>query len=301
MKVNDFKVEYIDHMGSDLSVVNAARVSFSKYSNFIWTCPYCKGDLSLCWLYDDVCSGQNTSNCQGKYVLSEKDKNLIEFLARGMTRKDFNDFVNEIIKDFGDPLLGNNIKKSILIDKLNRWRDNPEHWAPFAHAHTTFRITVPIFVARQLAKHQIGFTLSEVSRRYVSATPNYFTPKNWRKKADNVKQGSLKETIEPPKTELYSTIALFELDYNDICELAIRWYEKAIYKGVCPEQARMILPQSVMTEFVWTGSLYGWARLCVQRLGEHAQDETKIVAKLISKKMQELYPVSWDVLVVKSL
>ena len=215
------KATYIDHMGSDLRVVNAARVSFDKVST--WE----KSDYNL--------NDQSLVN-----VLLEKDAKLIRYLAKH------------------------------------------NHWTPFGHCQATFRIQAPIFVARQLGKHQVGMAWNEVSRRYVDSDPRFYRPTEWRKRAKNIKQGSSEETVK------YSAAPLYAYAYQ--C------YSNMLDDGICPEQARMVLPQSMYTEWYWTGSLAAWARVCQQRLDRHTQRETQDVAKMLDKEMEKLYPISWKAL-----
>jgi thymidylate synthase (FAD) len=204
------KAELIDHMGSDLSVVNAARVSFEKESR----------------------------------KFSDKDAKLLRYLA------------------------------------------THNHWTPFAHTALSFRIKAPIFVARQLAKHQIGLVWNEVSRRYVDSPPEFYTPEVWRARADNVKQGSAEEA------------ALWQPDsaYKAACAVALLTYENMLNGGVCPEMARMVLPVSMMTEWIWTGSLVAFHRICKLRLDPHTQKETQQLAKQIFDACQETFPHSWSAL-----
>ena len=205
-------VTYLGHMGSDLTVVNAARVSFGKR----------------------------------KEAFDEKDARLLRYLAKH------------------------------------------KHELPFAHPHVSFHFKAPIFVARQLMKHQVGLVWSEISRRYVTSAPEFYKPEKWRKAAENVKQGSLGVSVDNPWDiwELQSkAYVMAELVYADM-----------LAKGVCPEQARMVLPQSMMTEWHWTGSLLAWARIWNLRVKPDAQRETREVAEQIGPKMSELFPVSWKVL-----
>jgi thymidylate synthase (FAD) len=217
------KVDYIDHMGSDLRVVNAARVSFDKIST--WE----KNDYNL--------NDQSFVN-----VLSEKDVKLIRYLAKH------------------------------------------KHWTPFGHCQATFRIKAPIFVARQLGKHQVGMVWNEVSRRYVDNEPRFYRPTEWRKRAKNIKQGSSDETVK------YSAAPLYAYAYQ--C------YSNMLADGICPEQARMVLPQSMYTEWYWTGSLAAWARVCKLRLDPHSQKETGDIAELISNEIEKVFPVSWKALLI---
>jgi thymidylate synthase (FAD) len=214
MKITDMKVELVDHMGSDLSVVNAARVSFDKFHE----------------------------------VFEEgKDDKLIAYLAKH------------------------------------------GHWTPFAHAFLSFRIKAPIFVARQLVKHQVGLAWNEVSRRYVNTEPEFWFPGIWRKRAENVKQGSSNEGVPFGPSQLNNI--------QGAVEATLMMYQMMLDNGVAPEQARMVLPQNTMTEWIWSGSLAAFARVCKLRLDPHAQAETKAVAEAIKGLAEPLFPVSFPVLI----
>jgi len=204
-------VELIDIMGNDLSVVNAARVSYSK------------------------------------------------------TKKSF---------DISD-------------EKLIKYLAEHNHWSPFAHASLQFRIKAPIFVARQLVKHQIGLTWNEVSRRYVDFPPELYKPDSWRGRPKNSKQGSDGEI------ELDQTI-----NYNmeTAMESCLILYNTLLQKGVAPEQARMVLPQSMMTEWYWSGTLYAFSRVCNLRCKPDTQKETRDVTGEMYKICDEKFPYSWKYL-----
>ena len=208
--MSEMQATLIDSMGSDLTIVNAARVSFNSHSD----------------------------------ALTDKDIRLISFLSKH------------------------------------------GHWSPFAHVQLTLRVKAPIFVARQLVKHQVGLTWNEISRRYVDSDIEFYEPKVWRKAAENVKQGSSDESSgwEPR----WSSMALAE-------------YFDAIDSGVCMEQARMILPQSMMTEWYWTGSLVAFARIVEQRTHSTAQRETQEVALLIKQAIDNIPELkySWGALTDK--
>jgi thymidylate synthase (FAD) len=161
------------------------------------------------------------------------------------------------------------------------------HWSPFSHVFLSFRIKAPIFVARQLAKHQVGLSWNEVSRRYVSVEPEVWIPDAFRKSADNVKQGSSEEFVENDRVAQ---------DYRYAIGLAIRTYNALLSEGVCAEMARAVLPQGMMTEWVWSGSLYAFHRVVEQRTTEYAQRETKEIATSISYICQEYFPISWAAL-----
>lgn len=173
-------------------------------------------------------------------------------------------------------------------DSLINFLAREEHYAPFSHPHATFRCRAPIFVARQLAKHQVGGTWNEVSRRYVKDTPTYWNPEFLRSEAPDVKQGSLNEQHRRSDE--------FIEDYNEMCIDAVALYQKMLNAGVCPEQARAILPQGAITEWVWTGSLLFWSRVYKLRSAENTQVETREFAKLLGAQMAALYPISWEAL-----
>ena len=215
------KVTYIDHMGDDLSVVNAARVSFGK-----------KSELEC---IDMV---------KGVYVLSHKDTKLIQYLAKH------------------------------------------RHMSPFGHAFATFHVKAPMFVARQLVKHKF-LRWNEISRRYVDDEPEFYMPDVWRGRSADKKQGSdgsvkLSEYIEHGPEFIHDEARSL---YNDLLK-----------DGVCPEQARMVLPQATMTEWYWSGSLDAFADMCNLRCASDTQAETQSVAVQISRKMRKLFPVSWTAL-----
>ena len=209
-------VTLIDSMGSDLTVVNAARVSFNKKSE---------------WASDSE--------------LKSTDKVLISYLARH------------------------------------------KHMSPFGHCFATFHVRAPVFVARQLVKHKF-LRWNEVSRRYVDEKPEFFYPSasvtKWRGRADDKKQGSSGEV-----SLSYSTIGV--LAKHELW--CVKTYRQLLEDGVAPEQARIVLPQSTMTEWYWSGSLDAWSDMCKLRQGEDAQEETRLVANSISMDMGTLYPESW--------
>ena len=212
------EVKLIDHMGSDLTVVNAARVSFAKTSE-----------------WDIV---PDAGPVEG--YLKVDDERLIKYLAKH------------------------------------------NHWSPFGHASMQFHIKAPVFVARQLVKHQVGLVWNEVSRRYVDDEVEFYEPKEWRLAAENKKQGSSDETIE------FSVAPTHEW-----CK---QTYQNLLNAGVAPEMARMILPQSMMTEWYWSGTLYAFARVCNLRCKPDAQKETQMVADQIDVLAEELFPNSWEAL-----
>ena len=208
-------VTLVDHMGSDLSVVNAARVSFGK---------------------------KHTEMTKG-------DEKLINYLAKH------------------------------------------GHWTPFGHAMLSFHIKAPVFVARQLVKHQTGLVWNEISRRYVDDVPDFWTPEEWRGRPTDKKQGSSEETVEWLNREIRTGAAV-----SKACDHAVETYNRMIEAGVAPEQARMVLPQNTYTEWYWSRSLYAFARVCNLRCQPDAQLETQDVCWEIDNLTKDLFPVSWPAL-----
>jgi len=160
-----------------------------------------------------------------------------------------------------------------------------KHWTPFAHTAIKFRVTMPIYVARQLAKHQVGGVVNEISRRYVNTSPVLDVPTQWRKAAENVKQGSSDELVNVDQEHI-----------NQLMDQCLATYDYLIESGICPEQARAVIPVCSETTWIWTGSLVFFARVCKLRLDPHAQKETRDVAQAISALIEPLFPISWAAL-----
>lgn len=180
-----------------------------------------------------------------------------------------------------------------LLDKdkrLIRYLATHDHWSPFAHCFAQFRIKAPIFVARQLVKHQVGLSWNEVSRRYVDSEPEFYLPANLRTRPDNVKQGSVEGGL-PWSAEAN---ALFGIER--MTRQALETYQDLLEIGVAPEMARMVLPLNTMTDWIWSGSLMAFARVCKQRLDPHAQLECRKVAEKIDEALFPLFPHSWHAL-----
>jgi thymidylate synthase (FAD) len=169
--------------------------------------------------------------------------------------------------------------------KLINYLATHDHWSPFAHAFAQFRITAPLYVARQLVKHQIGLSWNEVSRRYVDSAPEFYIPKELRGRAENVKQGSGGAIGVDP---VFIRMASVE---------ALHMYNYLLAEGVAPEQARMVLPLNTMTTWVWSGSVAAFARVCNQRLDSHAQAECRDVAREIHRLLAPKFPHSLKALV----
>jgi len=229
------EVKLVNSMGSDLSVVNAARVSFDKVND--------------------------TGN------ITEGDKRLIAFLAR------------------------------------------ENHWTPFGHAALSFHVKAPLFVARQLGKHQVGLVWNEVSRRYVDAPPEFYYPVNWRKRNEDKKQGSYEDQFVDEISYTHPYMGDIRGEKLTITESVTRrvktitaqsynLYIEMLEAGVCPEQARMVLPQNMYTEWYWTGSLIAFARVCKLRLKPDTQKETREIAEQINRVSLELFPESWKNLIM---
>ena len=217
------EVTYIDHMGSDLSVVNAARVSFGKKSEW----------------HQRIYTGEPN-------ILKTKDAKLIRYLAKH------------------------------------------NHKSPFNHTFATFHVKAPVFVARQLQKHEY-MPWNEVSRRYVDEEPELYIPDVWRGRSADKKQGSdgVVKGIDPH-------VAAIMVDG------AKQDYKYLLAKGVAPEQARMVLPQSMMTEWYWSGTVYAFAKMCQLRMQQDTQQESREVAIQVDEYMEKLYPESWKALMKDS-
>ena len=214
-------VTLIDHMGTDLSVVNAARVSFNKTSSW------------------ELTDWRDSSDYARKEVLSNGDTKLIHYLAKH------------------------------------------KHKSPFGHCFASFHVKAPIFVARQLVKHKF-LRWNEISRRYVDSEPDFYVPDEWRGRSEDKKQGS-DGVVDVDNWG----------DVNWACLKAYHLYNNMITAGVCPEQARMVLPQSTMTEWYWSGSLDAFADMCRLRITPDTQYESKQVALGVDREMLKLFPISW--------
>lgn len=253
--------EYIGHLGDDLSVVNDARVSFSKKSD---------------WIYSGV-----DTNGPAEKALSNDDVRLIQYLARGCSAKDWGDLVYNIYDAGQDHDFG---RIECIVNDLQNMHT---HWTPFAHQTIKLRMKAPVPIRTQCFKHKMGFVENEESRRYIKSTPELFVPDHFREAAKNVKQGS-------GKTHQRSFV--WKEEYERQCWNSILMYEEMIEDGVCPEQARFVLPQGVMVNWIWTGNLASFARFYNQRTDPHAQKEIQDLALAVGEIIAPLYPVSWSAL-----
>lgn len=175
-------------------------------------------------------------------------------------------------------------------ERLINYLARHNHWSPFSHCTVQMRFTAPIFVARQLAKHQVGFSWNEISRRYVDSKPSFWYPESCelRMKAENVKQGS-SSSIHPKSME-------YMREWDELTDRAEKLYNTMVEDGVCAEQARAILPQSMITQWIWTGSLYAWSRMYKLRSDSHAQVEVQWYAYDVDRIVCNLFPMSWRAL-----
>ena len=225
------KVTYKGSMGSDLTVCNAARVSFGKETE---------------WDYEE------SDAYSFKQHLKKKDEKLIQYLAKH------------------------------------------KHISPFGHCFASFHIKAPVFVARQLVKHKF-LRWNEVSRRYVDSEPEFYVPKSWRGRSEDKKQGSSSTAVEFLRMQGFGEQSVNDGVFKHQMH-SLDLYRDMISAGVAPEQARMVLPQSMMTEWYWSGSLDAFADMCKLRCAPDTQAETAEVAWEIDRVMIALFPVSWKAL-----
>lgn len=245
--------------GSDLAVCNAARRSFGKRSEW--------------------------KSSETRY-LDPKDKRLIEFLARGISAKDLDEFL-KIVSEVGSDMQGGWIEDpDALKGLLWQWRNTPVHDTPFNHCHISFEVKAPIFVARQLVKTEYA-PFSEFSRRYITGDIEFYIH-DYREVAKDKKQGSGGEH-EHNKNWKYDVA-----QHNDD---ALILYEEMIRDGVAPEQARGVLPVDLMTAWTWSATLGAFAKMCRERLGSDAQKETQYVAQQVYNHLKTYFPVSAKALV----
>jgi thymidylate synthase (FAD) len=256
--------------GSDLGIVNAARKSFGRRSE---------------WANMEDGFRPDPHNP----VLKDKDKRLLEFLARGMTAADFDEFVGGIsyISQWEEFDEGAPIVYQQFINSLWQWRNTPTHDTPFNHGFFSFEVKAPIFVARHLVKHEY-LIMSEYSRRYITDDVEFYTPDVWRAKAEDVKQGS-------------GGAAASQYFPTSYCEQtgieAVQRYNKMLDQGICAEQARIILPQNTMTAWTWSGSFGAFANMCKLRLSSDTQAETRVVAQAVYEELKKQFPVAAPLLV----
>jgi thymidylate synthase (FAD) len=210
--VSQIKVELIDHMGSDLAVVNAARVSFAKEST----------------------------------EFGDQDERLIRYLAKH------------------------------------------DHWTPFAHTALQFRVAAPVPIRTQCFKHKIGLVENEESRRYISTRPEIYIPDQFRAKPEgSIKQGS---------ADRHESSEGWRQEYIKLTDACVELYMEMLEDGICPEQARFVLPQGAIVNWIWTGNLVSFANFYNKRTEAHAQKEVGDVAIPLGSLVEQLFPVSWKAL-----
>lgn len=250
--------EYVDHMGTDKSVVNAARLSFGV--------------------------GHETSG-----ELTKKDIGLINFLAFGLRSDERQSILAEIrdgVKNvYSEEFDGQS--DEYALELYNQIRHQAVHWTPFAHTAISIRMKAPIPIRTQCFKHKQGLVENEESRRYISATPEIFIPEFRSKPEGSIKQGS---GGLHPENEYWKDLYKFQT------ETCVKTYELMLEDGIAPEQARMVLPQGAMVNWLWTGNLMAFANFYNKRSDPHAQGEIQDLAELVKQVVEPLFPVSWAAL-----
>ena len=239
------KAEYIDHFGSDLAVVNDAKVSFAKEST----------------------------------EMGEKEISLINYLARGIPSKEFENLIAEIAEETDRTRVKN------IVTQLTR---TATHWVPFAHNGIKLKMSAPVPIRVHCFKHKIGFVESEESRRYITSTPELHIPKAFHIRPSNIKQGSSNDISQHSDYYLKR--------YKHSCKRAISLYQQMIDSGIAPEEARYILPQGVIVNWRWTGNLAAFARYYNQRSDSHAQKDDNELAEQVRNIIEPLFPYSWKAL-----
>ena len=175
--------------------------------------------------------------------------------------------------------------------KLLSYLAKHKHMSPFGHVFLSFHIKAPIFVARQLVKHKF-LRWNEISRRYVDDEPEFYVPDVWRGRSEDKKQGSNGASVWNHGVGT----GYREQEYEVMNEVA--WlYGKMVKLGVAPEQARMVLPQSTMTEWYWSGSLDAFTDMVRLRIKEDTQYESQVIAKAVYQHLKEVFPVAAPLLV----
>ena len=251
--------------GSDLGITNAARRSFGRRSE-----------------WDTEAYTTSQGNAGWRNVLKDKDKRLLEFLARGMTADDFDEFVGKV-SDYADKGFFDEVA---LIELLWEWRNTPTHDTPFNHGFFSFEVKAPIFVARHLVKHEY-LIMSEYSRRYITEDVEFYRH-DYREASVDKKQGSggLHEHTKDWERKVH--LANVE---------ALERYNAMLADGIAPEQTRGHLPQDLMTSWTWSGTLGAFANMCKLRLGKDTQAETRYVAEKVYEELKKQFPIAAPLLV----
>jgi thymidylate synthase (FAD) len=244
--MSQIKAELLDYMGDDLAVVDAARVSFNRDSEWEFPSQFPEKYNGSNWQEECLDDGFHYNEFGGFQRLKGGDKKLINYLAKH------------------------------------------DHWTPFAHTALKFRCSAPVPIRTQAFKHKIGMVENEESRRYISSTPEIYIPDFFRAKPEgSIKQGSAGE-------HKYNSLWLH--NYKAVTQQAVKAYEDMVEDGVCPEQARFILPQGAIVNWIWTGNLVSFANFYNKRTEATAQYEVRLLAESVGEKIAELFPVSWKAL-----
>lgn len=246
---------YVDHMGTDKSVVNAARLSFGV--------------------------GAVKPSDQ---PLVQKDINLIKFLAYGLRTEERDKVIDYIARGFdGEDYDG----IGDALELYNQIRHQATHWTPFAHTAISISMKAPIPIRTQCFKHKQGLVENEESRRYITSTPEIFIPEFREKPEGSIKQGSGGK---------HEAADYWQHQYIAQTNQAVALYERMLADDVAPEQARLVLPQGAMVNWLWTGNLFAYANFYNKRSDPHAQGENQELAELVKAVVEPLYPVSWAAL-----
>lgn len=273
MKTENITVTYDDHMGTDMTVCNAARQSFGKLK-------------------------------PRDQPLDASDRSLLQYLATGKRTKEWDALLDEVVElavatKTHYPLVNgeviirpNDVERNALKQRLIAFKREPQHWVPFGHPQISLRLRIPIFLARQYAKHQVGGVWSEESRRYMDEEPSFYFEPVWKSRPDDVKQGADGELPDQAAIDNYMRVITGRQldDYMALVKVKKQGFTMA------PEQARQILTQNTMVGFTWTGSLVFWARLYTQRIDKHAQDAAQEGARQVDAIVAPLFPEAWKAL-----
>jgi thymidylate synthase (FAD) len=252
--------------GSDLGIVNAARKSFGRRSKWNWS--------------KELESGTGDGR-----TLKDKDKRLLEFLARGMTADDFDEFKHTILASKLDDMSSDFYLKN-LTEHMWEFRNTPTHDTPFNHGFFSFEVKAPVFVARHLVKHEY-LIMSEYSRRYITDDVEFYRHE-YRSKAEDVKQGS---------GGIHENSVEWQIEIESANTDSIERYNRMVADRVAPEQARGHLPQDLMTSWTWSGTLGAFANMCKLRLSKDTQYETRLVAQGVYTELKKQFPVAAPLLV----
>lgn len=204
---------------------------------------------------------------------------LLTYLARGIPAAEFEIAIGNIMAGVAD--------KQTAIKMYNDIANRKKHWTPFAQTAIKIRCKAPIPLRTQAFKHKIGFVENEESRRYITTEPEIYLPEFKTKPEGSIKQGS---------GGLHTANKVLQKKYLQACDKALATYNHMLMMGVCPEQARLVLPQGAVVNWVWTGSLYAYFNYVVTRLDPHAQADAYPMAHDIAKICAEHFPMAWTAL-----